>query len=360
MRKLISLLLVVGMICSFAGCGGNTDAVEEKETETQLETVKVEGKEAEKQEIAEVKADEENEAEVAVEEKVVYPEFDDEDIYEAFEEAQDFYICWIYGQAYCEEMYLTYDDVYRAKIEDGYFNSASALKRKIKSYFEPSLAKQYINALDPSDEADGVHINVVEGVGDDGIMIVGYDVEKVSDTKYLLILNLESSFDEYYSESQILSYEYYDGKWLFGNYGDERDWYFGKCGAGIPVGYEYQMTESDKKQEFIKKATDIENYADATGKMAQSQAEINFYSSEIYSKWDSLLNEIYQYLKETLPDDEFEELKADELRWIKEKEKAIEEEGALWEGGSGEPMARNLAGASYTKERCYELIDMIR
>ena len=49
-----------------------------------------------------------------------------------------------------------------------------------------------------------------------------------------------------------------------------------------------------------------------------------------------------------------------EIKWIEEKEKGIAEAAAEWEGGSGEPMARNSAGIKYTSERCYYLISIIK
>ena len=42
-----------------------------------------------------------------------------------------------------------------------------------------------------------------------------------------------------------------------------------------------------------------------------------------------------------------------------ETEIAIDEASAEWEGGSGEPMARNMTAARYTKDRCYYLISLI-
>ena len=68
---------------------------------------------------------------------------------------------------------------------------------------------------------------------------------------------------------------------------------------------------------------------------------------------------LYQYLKTILPADEFKVLQADEYKWIQKKENAVEAAAAEWEGGSGEPMARNTTASSYTKDRCYYLISLI-
>lgn len=114
-----------------------------------------------------------------------------------------------------------------------------------------------------------------------------------------------------------------------------------------------------KKDEFLGKAEDIEEYAEKYFEAARSQAELNNESGIVYEKWDALLNEVYQYLKTIMSESAFNNLKEDELKWIDKKEKAIEAAGEEWKGGSGEPMARNAAGIEYTRERCYYLISLI-
>lgn len=118
--------------------------------------------------------------------------------------------------------------------------------------------------------------------------------------------------------------------------------------------------KSAKKDEFLQKADDIEQYSKSHFETAQTQSEINRESGIVYEKWDELLNEVYQYLKTTMPDSEFEQLKNDEFAWIKRKEKAVEEAGEEWAGGSGAPMARNTAAIQQTEERCYYLISLIK
>ena len=114
-----------------------------------------------------------------------------------------------------------------------------------------------------------------------------------------------------------------------------------------------------KKDAFLDKADDIEWYSETYLETAETQSEINSESSIVYKKWDALLNEVYQYLKTVMSDSEFKQLQEDEIAWITKKEKAIEAAGAEWEGGSGEPMARNMTAIQYTEERCYYLISLI-
>lgn len=125
-------------------------------------------------------------------------------------------------------------------------------------------------------------------------------------------------------------------------------------------GNKTNSNSTEKYNEFIKKAEDIEKYSKENYETATTQSELNTESYNVYVKWDSLLNEVYQYLKANLNSDDFSVLEAEEVDWIKEKEKGMEEAAAEWEGGSGEPLARNSAGIKYTSERCYYLISFVK
>lgn len=115
-----------------------------------------------------------------------------------------------------------------------------------------------------------------------------------------------------------------------------------------------------KRDDFKRRMTELENYEnDRTGN-AMTQTEINQATYAVYQKWDALLNEIYQYLKNTLPDAEFSSLQADEKDWIQKKEAAMAAAAAEYAGGSMAPMASNSKGAQYTKERCEYLISLIK
>ncbi len=94
-------------------------------------------------------------------------------------------------------------------------------------------------------------------------------------------------------------------------------------------------------EEFKNRADKIETEYKKSSDDWLTQAEMNMGTSEYYEKWDTLLNEVYQYLKLTLSTVEFEKLKADQIKWIKEKEAKVEEGSKEWEGDSGRAMAMN-------------------
>ncbi len=112
-------------------------------------------------------------------------------------------------------------------------------------------------------------------------------------------------------------------------------------------------------EEFKSKADKIEEEYKKSLDGWITQAEFNMGTYEYCEKWDALLNEVYQYLKSTLNTVEFEKLKNDEIKWIKEKEVKIEEAAKEWEGGSGQAAAMNFVSIDYTSDRVYYLISLI-
>ena len=88
--------------------------------------------------------------------------------------------------------------------------------------------------------------------------------------------------------------------------------------------------------------------------------DLNEASAEEYELWDDELNQIWARLKETLDEDTMKKLTEEERQWVAEKEAAIKEAGAECEGGSMQPMLENLKGAELTRERVYELADMLK
>lgn len=120
------------------------------------------------------------------------------------------------------------------------------------------------------------------------------------------------------------------------------------------------MNKYYQKNTYIDRAKQIEREYDYFCNNAATQYELNVGSGRIAEMWDTLLNDIYRYLKTTLSSSEFSKLKSDELRWIEEKEAAIDATAWEWYGGSGAPMACNLTEIAYTQDRCYYLISLIR
>lgn len=91
-----------------------------------------------------------------------------------------------------------------------------------------------------------------------------------------------------------------------------------------------------------------------------SQVEMNMTSAEIYKLWDDELNRVWGYITQTFPEDMMEQIRAEQRAWIAERDAAIAEEGAEYEGGSIRPLIENDKGAELTRERTYELVNILK
>ncbi len=91
-----------------------------------------------------------------------------------------------------------------------------------------------------------------------------------------------------------------------------------------------------------------------------NQSEMNFLAKDIYTLWDDEINKIWGYLKDTLDKDAMAKLTTVQKEWITKKENEIKKAGSEYEGGSIQPMIEFLKGAELTRERVYELIELLK
>ncbi|MDE6420716.1 MAG: DUF1311 domain-containing protein [Lachnospiraceae bacterium] len=90
-----------------------------------------------------------------------------------------------------------------------------------------------------------------------------------------------------------------------------------------------------------------------------SQGDLNVKSGELYALWDSMLNIIWKSLRRVNDADTMRALTDEQLKWIAEKEQAVQEAGAEVEGGSLYPLITNTVAADMTKARVYELLALL-
>ena len=90
-----------------------------------------------------------------------------------------------------------------------------------------------------------------------------------------------------------------------------------------------------------------------------TQTDLNENSYRMYQIWDMTLNEIWGILKRNLNADDMAALTKEQLDWIAMKEASMKEAGAEVEGGSMYGMIVNQRGAELTKERVYELLEIV-
>lgn len=90
-----------------------------------------------------------------------------------------------------------------------------------------------------------------------------------------------------------------------------------------------------------------------------NQLDMNFLAKDIYVLWDDEINKIWGYLKDMLNKEAMDQLTTEQREWITKKENEIKEAGSLYEGGSIQPMIEFLKGAELTRDRVYELMELL-
>ena len=124
-----------------------------------------------------------------------------------------------------------------------------------------------------------------------------------------------------------------------------------------------ESPESQPADQIRQHVEEVQKQADELEKKLEqedlNQMEMNQVSADLYKLWDDELNDIWQYLKENMPDAEMQKLTEEERAWISSKEAQIAEEGKQYEGGSIRPLAENSLGAHLTRERVYELLNYV-
>lgn len=103
---------------------------------------------------------------------------------------------------------------------------------------------------------------------------------------------------------------------------------------------------------FRSAAAEIEEYQQQWTAEALTQAELNAAAEETFRRWEELRQQILQVLIQ----EEGPSLEAEEQRWAEDRESAQKAEAALWDGGSGAPLAYYSTGSSCTKKHCDDLI----
>lgn len=124
------------------------------------------------------------------------------------------------------------------------------------------------------------------------------------------------------------------------------------------------FTSYDIGESIRHRLTYMEEQSDALEREIQenaslTQADLNVKSQELYDMWDSMLNEVWETLKQTQDAETMEKLNVQEREWIAWKERQIREAGEEFEGGSLQPMVCAQKAAELTRERVYELIAVL-
>lgn len=125
-----------------------------------------------------------------------------------------------------------------------------------------------------------------------------------------------------------------------------------------------ENTENTVSVDIDEELADIEEQAavleEALYSNELSQIELNQTSAELYKLWDDELNSIWARLKESLDEESMEAIRTEQREWIAYKESEIEAEGAEYGMGTMRALVENDKAAELTRERVYELAEMLR
>ena len=110
----------------------------------------------------------------------------------------------------------------------------------------------------------------------------------------------------------------------------------------------------ERYNEAVESQKDID---DQFSKGSMDQATMNSLSYTEYEMWDTLLNDIWAYLRENLSSEEMDPLTEEQKKWIKDKETSVRDAAADFEGGSMQPMIENGTAASITRKRVDYLVE---
>ena len=112
------------------------------------------------------------------------------------------------------------------------------------------------------------------------------------------------------------------------------------------------------KEKYMNKLNDIQIgiQRDLSKKYGGSMMDMKEASYEEYQRWDGALNEIYKALKAGLKPDLMDNLKNQQLKWIKYRDDTAKKDSLQFQGGSMEGLEYSASLAKLTKDRCYELV----
>ena len=82
-------------------------------------------------------------------------------------------------------------------------------------------------------------------------------------------------------------------------------------------------------------------------------------TSTSFEAWDTLLSEMYDYLATVLNADQYASEEASYKTWVEERDKGAENAAAQSEDETAGQLAAASFKQSYTKARCYKLLDLM-
>lgn len=121
---------------------------------------------------------------------------------------------------------------------------------------------------------------------------------------------------------------------------------------------ETEQQKTEQKQTFLDRIEQLEESDKAITSAATQEEELDATATS-FQEWDTLLADMYDYLATILNADQYAAEEESYKSWVEERDEGAESAAA----GASDDVAGQLAAASfkqsYTKTRCYKLLDMM-
>lgn len=121
---------------------------------------------------------------------------------------------------------------------------------------------------------------------------------------------------------------------------------------------ETQQQQAQQKQSFSSRIDEQEANDQKISAAATPEEELELTSTS-FEAWDTLLSEMYDYLATVLNSDQYASEEASYKTWVEERDKGAENAAAQSEDETAGQLAAASFKQSYTKARCYKLLDLM-
>ncbi|KAF0820993.1 hypothetical protein KIS4809_0520 [Bacillus sp. ZZV12-4809] len=125
--------------------------------------------------------------------------------------------------------------------------------------------------------------------------------------------------------------------------------------ASNDVDVDKNESPGSSKDEYLKKLNKMEE-ADRNAEAKTTTTEMVEQEEERYRTWDDELNKIYGLLEEQLENDQMDQLREEQRKWVQQRDETAKNSSLKYKGGSMEQLEYVAALASLTRERCYLLV----
>ena len=121
---------------------------------------------------------------------------------------------------------------------------------------------------------------------------------------------------------------------------------------------ESSQKKAEQRDAFSKKMDELES-DDLKISSAENQEDELAMTASSFEQWDELLSEMYDYLSGVLNADQYASEEANYKQWVAERDSGAENAASETDDSTQKQLASYSFKQSYTKARCYKLLDMM-